>query len=127
MASCKGFGNRLTVFIPFVQACDVDRAEFPLLQRVGFAGKKAVKLLGAPDIQPELEDMYAIIAKPGFQGQDLPEKTFTLFRRAEAKDIFDNAPIIPTAIKKTRFHRPMGDERYSVGNTIGCVLRPRVC
>ena len=74
MAARQVFQNGLTVFPPFEFLRHINRPEFPLFQRVGFANKEAVQLLGAPNIKPKFEQVNTAISVSRFQWKDLSKE-----------------------------------------------------
>ena len=92
--------DRLGIVVPFLQPVDVDPAQLPLLQRIVLAGEETAKLLGAADIQPELDEDDALIDQHLLEPRKLLEEKLALFGRAEAEDMLDHAAVVPGAVEK---------------------------
>src|SRR6056297_1286604 len=86
------------VGLPLVQAFDVDAAELPLFEGALLALEEAAKLFGAADVEPELEEVDALVDQHALEIRYLSEERLAFGLGAEAEDMFDHAAIVPAAV-----------------------------
>ena len=94
-----GFG----VIIPFPQGLQVDGAELPLFQWVGFASVKSPELFQSADGEPIFHESDAAVDDHPLKRGTLAEE-FEIFRgSAEFHDSLDAGAVVPGAVKEDHF------------------------
>ena len=78
--------RRLVVLVPFLAVAPVFIADFPMLQRIGFAAFEAPELLVLGDVKVELDKDRAVVRQQSLELVDLAISALPFRIRSEALD-----------------------------------------
>ena len=84
------------------------RADLPLLERVGAAGVQPAQLLVLADLQPDLDEVDAVVDEELLERHDLAEEASDLLGGGELHHPLDAGPVVPGPVEERRSRRAVG-------------------
>ena len=105
MRAGEHFVARFRIFLPVLCRFLVDRADFPLLERVGFTVAQASFLLALADVEVIFDQGEARVEQQLLEQHDVRHEVLVFGVGAEAHDPFDPGAIVPAAVEQRDFAR----------------------
>lgn len=93
----------LGVIIPFVEGLEINGAEFPLLEGIGFSPLKAPELLKSTHREPVIHQLDSTVGNHSFERRALAEELEVVRGGAKFHDPLDAGSIVPGAVKEDHF------------------------
>jgi predicted PurR-regulated permease PerM len=88
------------VLVPFIERCQIDRAELPPFHRIKLTVDEPAELLRPRDREPQLDQVKAILDEHPLEVGRILQKPVVFLRLAETQHVLDPGPVVPGPVQQ---------------------------